>query len=361
MLIKHNCVTRDLYFDILKGIGIISVVVGHAFYTGNYYSDFSNYLYNFVYVYHLAIFFLVAGYFFKPEISFYDFLKKKIKSLYLSYLAFAGGFLVIDIMRGCTPQMLLDCVWRCLLLRQCSYMGAMWFVPWLLISELVFYMIWRVIKRFDFWVQILVVLLIGFVGMGLTQMHNGWISKWYVDLAMVITPILYLGYFMKSKGWISKSKYSSKSWMIMIVSAELIIIVNAITGLRVEFSQHEYYGGIGLYPMVVLGLIFCLCLGKVVRRNRCLSVIFSICGRYSFWIMALHFLIFKIIDRLYYYLYAARIEDISVVYYFPYSFPQCRPFYIILGCGIPVMMAVIFGKLKDQIFRRLCSIQEKML
>ena len=90
-MLKYNCVTRDLYFDILKGIGIISVVVGHAFYTGNYYSDFSNYLYNFVYVYHLAIFFLVAGYFFKPEISLYVFLKKKIKSLYLPYLAFGGG------------------------------------------------------------------------------------------------------------------------------------------------------------------------------------------------------------------------------------------------------------------------------
>lgn len=348
MLTKYNCVTRNLYFDILKGIGIISVVVGHAFYTGNYYSDFSNYLYNFVYVYHLAIFFLVAGYFFKPEISLYVFLKKKIKSLYLPYLAFGGGFLVIDIMRGYTPQMLLDCVLRCLLLRQSSsYSGAMWFVPWLLISELVFYMMWYILKRFDIRMQILVVLLIGFAGMGLTQMHNGWISKWYIDLAMVISPILYLGYFLKQKGWISKSKYSSKSWLIMIVSAGLIMIVNVITGLRVEFSQHEYYGGIGLYPMVVLGFIFCLSSGNIIRRNRCLSVIFSICGRYSFWIMALHFLIFKIIDRFYYYLYAARIEDVSVVYYFPYSFPQCRPFYIVLGCAVPVMMAVIFGRLKD--------------
>lgn len=53
--------------DILKGIGIISVVVGHAMNTDNYYSISVEYVRRFVYLYHLAIFFFCSGYLLKVK------------------------------------------------------------------------------------------------------------------------------------------------------------------------------------------------------------------------------------------------------------------------------------------------------
>ncbi len=50
---------RDQYWDIVKGLGIIAVVVGH---TGSP-------LMPYVYMYHLALFFFVAGFLYKEKYS----------------------------------------------------------------------------------------------------------------------------------------------------------------------------------------------------------------------------------------------------------------------------------------------------
>ena len=56
--------TRDLTIDILKGIGIISVVVGHSIVQEISENVFLNQIYNFIYIYHIAVFFYIAGYLF---------------------------------------------------------------------------------------------------------------------------------------------------------------------------------------------------------------------------------------------------------------------------------------------------------
>lgn len=45
-------------FSIMKGLGIIFVVAGHTAYSP---------VHNFVYLFHLAVFYFVAGYFFKDK------------------------------------------------------------------------------------------------------------------------------------------------------------------------------------------------------------------------------------------------------------------------------------------------------
>ena len=71
---------RVEYIDILKGLGIILVVLGHV--TLN--SD----LYHFIYAFHMPLFFIVSGMFLhdKPR-----FIRKQAKSLLIPYLSF--GFL----------------------------------------------------------------------------------------------------------------------------------------------------------------------------------------------------------------------------------------------------------------------------
>lgn len=65
------------YIDILKGIGIILVVLGHV--TLN--SD----LYHFIYAFHMPLFFIVSGMFLHDKQGF---IRKQAKSLLIPYLAF---------------------------------------------------------------------------------------------------------------------------------------------------------------------------------------------------------------------------------------------------------------------------------
>lgn len=58
---------RSTSIDVLKGIGIISVVIGHAMNTDNYYSGSVELIRRFVYLYHLAVFFFCSGYLLKAK------------------------------------------------------------------------------------------------------------------------------------------------------------------------------------------------------------------------------------------------------------------------------------------------------
>lgn len=65
-------------FDILKGIGILLMIVGHS--TGSLAS-----LRNFIFSFHMPLFFLVAGYFFRP-LPVWTGIRKNFRRLYVPYL-----------------------------------------------------------------------------------------------------------------------------------------------------------------------------------------------------------------------------------------------------------------------------------
>ena len=50
---------RDPIFDIMKGIGIVAVIVGHSVIPG--------FLFKFLFIWHMPLFFLIGGYFFSPK------------------------------------------------------------------------------------------------------------------------------------------------------------------------------------------------------------------------------------------------------------------------------------------------------
>ena len=76
---------RIVYIDIIKGIAIILVIMGHVL------SD-PSLLRNAIYTFHMPLFFIISGYFlkFKSENAF----RKNFRSLLVPYLAVGGDFYV---------------------------------------------------------------------------------------------------------------------------------------------------------------------------------------------------------------------------------------------------------------------------
>lgn len=75
-------------YDILKGIGILLVVLGHT--------GISGLPYTYIYAFHMPLFFFVSGCFYK-QYAFYEILKKRLKSLLLPWFCFAVLFLMTNI------------------------------------------------------------------------------------------------------------------------------------------------------------------------------------------------------------------------------------------------------------------------
>lgn len=69
----------------MKGIGIIAVVIGHC--------DIPYELLKFIFIWHMPLFFLIGGYFFRKK-SYSDILHSIIKSLLIPY-ALTGGIIVV--------------------------------------------------------------------------------------------------------------------------------------------------------------------------------------------------------------------------------------------------------------------------
>lgn len=67
---------RDSTFDVMKGIGILAMIVGH--------SPIPKLLESFIFVWHMPLFFLVSGYFFKPKPNG-EYIRKNVRQLILPY------------------------------------------------------------------------------------------------------------------------------------------------------------------------------------------------------------------------------------------------------------------------------------
>ena len=83
-------ISKNNYISIAKAFGIILMVIGH--------SGCPDLLSRFLYLFHMPLFFLCSGYFFKDVSNTYaltTFCKKKAKGLYLPYIKWSLFFLLL--------------------------------------------------------------------------------------------------------------------------------------------------------------------------------------------------------------------------------------------------------------------------
>lgn len=88
---KRKIQKRNAMISIAKAIGIILMVTGHVF-------DKESWGVHYIYMFHMPLFFVLSGYFFKTPRSLRDlfvFLKKKIIGLYLPYLLWSTSFILL--------------------------------------------------------------------------------------------------------------------------------------------------------------------------------------------------------------------------------------------------------------------------
>lgn len=91
------CQTRNMYLDIVKGVIIVLVVMGHSIQYGNGYvyldgeNFYDNSVFKFIYSFHMPIFMLVSGYLFNNSIEKYaplHLFMKKMRMLIIPILLF---------------------------------------------------------------------------------------------------------------------------------------------------------------------------------------------------------------------------------------------------------------------------------
>jgi fucose 4-O-acetylase-like acetyltransferase len=301
---------RNDYWSIMKGLGILAVVLGH---TG---APITKY----VYMYHLALFFFISGFLYNEKYSADPFLYfgTRMKKLWwpmtkygVIFALLHNMFLDLNVYTNQNIEGIMvsnyanihGFMWMIksvILMKELELIGgAMWFIQPLLFSLLFFCAIRHTALQKKFKRAELYVIILIFICFVLASylIFNKITLEYYLDIALLVLPIIYSG-FLAKKYWSSVHIRLDIGLLCLIL---LVFITNENT--HIDLSQRRIINPIIFLLTSVLGIYINLVLAKFILKSKKINRIMVYIGQRSFHIMALHFLMFKLVNFTYVKLY----------------------------------------------------------
>lgn len=223
MTILQSPTAPKEWIDALKGIGIVAVVLGHAF----GWRDGS--ILPLIYLFHMPLFFFLSGYLYKPSPDLWVFLRKKTFHLLVPYAAFLLLIVVIpDVFRAVASHNF-GIVEAKHMLKNVIYGGrrlegaatAFWFVPCLFLTQQIFNLLAVRGRRGGLLLIIVAATVASFVNSLLYQDARLPLNA---NVVLAALPLFYLGYVFKryeNRRWITPTAFAVGIPAIALVLAGL--------------------------------------------------------------------------------------------------------------------------------------------
>lgn len=284
---------RDPSIDIAKAIGIALVVLGHV--TGDGEGALLVYLRDFVYQFHVPLFFFLSGYCFKADESWKPFLVKKIKNLYLPFVAANFLFMLVSLLarRLSGEEIILSDVFRHCIRIVCGrgvtpLGGATWFLITLFQAVILYKLVRDLVFRFFRKNPLLYLSLLSFA-FGLIGIK--WEFLWSFDKAFFAVMFLCAGQVTKEKGILDRIDDKQKL-LVLFAGVVLVFICSLYNHSNVAF---HIFGIIPVYLISAFaGIGTTMVLSRLLASVPSLSFIGD-WGKRTLWILLGHFAAFKII------------------------------------------------------------------
>ncbi|GEM_PF-281763 len=339
------------HIEIARGIAITLVVIGHT----------SSPLTNFIYLFHLAVFFFISGYLFKDRNIHYplQFVTKRLKSLYFPFLLYCFVFIAIHnfllkigvyssevigrffvpyytvkeyfsvffnvITFGNTEQLLLP----------------MWFLTCLFTVNILFFCIsWIAQKQILFKAQITALILSSVsLGIGFYLIYSHVFLYRQFDISLIVLFLFYLGYVFRR--W---EKISFYRWELAIISF-LSLVISSFQG-KINIITYDFINPIFFLVNSILGIYFIFFLSHFLSlRISRVRNFFILLGQNSLHILALHFSAFKLVSFLLILIF--QLPFISLAEYpIIESMKVFWPIYSIIGVIFPLGCVLLIRRIK---------------
>ncbi|WP_368294318.1 acyltransferase family protein [Dehalobacter sp. TBBPA1] len=281
---------RIIWLDVMKGIGILSVVWGHA---GHPYSFL-------MFFFHMPLFFFISGYLYRSAGAGtpLQYLVRRSKQLlvpYVFYIVLITVFLaVLSALKGQSA----DINWTALVLGGSKLEGAygtFWFVTCLFFVQIFFDFVIRKIR--PRWLVVLVIAACFVFAFWESRFHQDFFVPWNMDVAFFGIVFYALGFLFKQKKWLVNTQLNK---IILLLSAVfLVLFLYAYFqdylrfGLDFKHRQYYFFGTNILVPMAAILLISGLS-RRLANWTFCRRVLSSL-GQSSMAIMFLHLFVNSVI------------------------------------------------------------------
>ncbi len=350
--------TRNMQMDIVKGIAIILIVLGHTGFPGTH----------FVYLFHLAIFYFVSGYFFKDKYSeninsVKKYIFDKIKRLYLPYL-FANVlcilcnnvFIYFKLYSSSSHiyysffDIVKEIVKKIFLQGQCEMVGATWFLPTLLLISIIYcfndYFLKKIVPMQKNIIQFIVgviFLIIGYI-----------LAKQNINIKIFELPVLtcYILFDFGVKFSRNISQYNLDMFQKICIIFILIIGLSVLNQFgSIELSKNCYTNVIYFLTVSIMGCVLVYEIAYFISKLKFLNRLLQYIGQESLIIMIGHLAVFKLVNVIGVFKYNLSIEQIAR---FPVAFKggYWWIIYTSLSIALCIFIKFVWIKIKQLIIKR---------
>lgn len=178
---------RIEWIDMAKGYGMFAVIIAHIC---------SGQLHEWIYTFHMPLFFFLSGYVFSNKNSFDDFIKKKAQSLLVPYFSLGIPMVVLTIFLklyqntftvDATKELIKDFIIQ-------KRQWTLWYIACLFFLNILFYLITKFAKTNIS--RAVIVSVITIVGL-LYYKCGGLPLPWNIDVCFTAIPFFFVGYVLK--------------------------------------------------------------------------------------------------------------------------------------------------------------------
>lgn len=254
---RHKA-NRIQYIDIAKGLGLLLMLVGHQ---PNYISSgFGNWIYSF----HMPLFFLIAGFFHDDQGNFFDSLIKYIKKLIVPYFIICFFTLVMSILNLGRIDLLGYYIKETLKGEGATHIE--WFLVCLFWSNLLADFVIKKIRRVE--LQYLIIAIMVYAGY-FCSVIIGKNMLWKIDSAFFSVGFVFIGYRLYNRCFCHKA-FLTPFLMLLFLSISVLGCIEELVKnnndfvLILDINSNKYLGVIINYVLALTGSIFILALSKKI-------------------------------------------------------------------------------------------------
>ena len=327
---------RIEWIDVSKGMGILLVIIGHCVYFGKF-------VHNWIFSFHMPLFFILSGLFFQKN-TLQNFFFKKTKQLIFPYIIFCIIGIIITLI---IPQ------WRYITFTEILkdiYLGypnsinisSIWFLICLFIAMLLLNLILHILKKNALigYSVLFFIILYGFILGRFPKILSIFPLKrmpFDSDSACVALLFPWIGYQFKEQILKIIELFNDKSllqkWMLIIISLTISITLVLLNG-RVNLHGITFNNELFYITESIIGFIFVIFLSQILVLQKVLANFLKWFGTNSLKIMGTQAIVIR--------LFLLIINRLTKQQYSLYSFP---PFYSIIGSIFTILVSgvVIIG------------------
>ena len=253
---------RIEWIDMAKGWGIVLLIYGHA---AN--DTFANWLYTF----HIPLFFFLSGYVFNPDKPFPVFIKSKAKGLLLPYLTLGIPLILLNIYWGYD---IISLIQSFIIQKR---MFPLWFITTLFLQLLTAYFIINKVKNTKG--QIIFVLCLTLIGILLWKLGVKSLP-WNFDISLVTFPFFYLGFYLRKKKDFNRifdrNKFYTYFIIFLLLNISGVVLLQLSPNPSVDLFASQFGFEPITYPTAFFGI---LC--TIIFSNRFTIKFISYIGKNS--------------------------------------------------------------------------------